>query len=74
MLGRAGESSYCILLLVLTGVLITVFLLWEHRVGEGSMVPLKMLRQRSVALASIITFCNFSHFAVVTYYVSILAE
>jgi hypothetical protein len=69
----AWASWRIVLLLVLTAVLITVFLLWERRVGEGSMVPLKMLRQRSVALASIITFCDFSHLAVVAYYVSTLA-
>jgi MFS family permease len=58
-----------ILLLVLAGVLLAIFLFVEHRAGDESMVPLKMLRQRSVAFASLITFCNFAHLAVISYYV-----
>ncbi|KAJ6088810.1 hypothetical protein N7486_010071 [Penicillium sp. IBT 16267x] len=57
-----------ILLLVLAALLLAIFLIVEHRAGDDSMVPLNMLRQRSVALASLITFCNFSHLAVIAYY------
>lgn len=59
-----------ILLLVVAAVLLAIFLLVEYRAGDESMVPLKMLRQRSVAFASLITFCNFAHLAVIAYYVS----
>lgn len=59
-----------ILLLAVFVVLLTLFLTVEYRAGDDSMVPLKMLRQRSVAFASLITFCNFAHLAVIAYYVS----
>jgi MFS family permease len=69
---HAWSNWRIILLLVLAGVLTASFILWERKVGENSMIPLKMLKQRSVALASIITFCDFAHLSVVAYYVSIL--
>lgn len=58
-----------IVVLTIAAVLVAIFLVVEYRAGDTSMVPLKMLRQRSVAFASLITFCNFSHLAVVAYYV-----
>lgn len=60
-----------ILVLTISAVLLAVFLIVEYRAGDSSMVPLKMLRQRSVAFASLITFCNFAHLAVVACYVSL---
>ncbi|KAJ5993977.1 hypothetical protein N7451_009701 [Penicillium sp. IBT 35674x] len=60
-----------ILLLVVAAVLLAAFLLMEYRAGDESMVPLKVLRQRSVAFASLITFCNFAHLAVTAYYLPI---
>ncbi|KAJ5619235.1 hypothetical protein N7510_003219 [Penicillium lagena] len=57
-----------ILLLTISAVLLAIFLFVEYRARDNSMVPLKMLRQRSVAFASLITFCNFSHLAVIAYY------
>lgn len=62
-----------ILLFVLASVLVVAFLIVEHRAGDASMVPLKMLRQRSVAFSSIITFCNYAHLSVLAYYVSCCA-
>ena len=59
-----------ILLLTLAGVFLVAFLVLEHRAGDRSMVPLKMLRQRTVLLSSVITFCNFAHLALIAYYVS----
>jgi predicted MFS family arabinose efflux permease len=59
-----------ILLLAIAVVLIAIFLIVEYRTGDASMVPLKILRQRSVAFASLVTFCNFAHLAVISYYVS----
>jgi MFS family permease len=70
---HAWSNWRIILLLVLAGVLTAFFIFWERRAEENSMIPLKMLKQRSVALASIITFCNFAHLSVVAYYVSIPA-
>ncbi|KAJ5671166.1 hypothetical protein N7507_000293 [Penicillium longicatenatum] len=57
-----------ILLLVIAALLLAIFLIVEYRAEDDSMVPLKMLRQRSVAFASLITFCNFAHLAVIAYY------
>ncbi|KAJ5833514.1 hypothetical protein N7474_001825 [Penicillium riverlandense] len=57
-----------ILLLAVAAVLLAIFLIVEYRAGDDSMVPLKMLRQRSVAFASLITFCNFAHLSVIAYY------
>jgi MFS family permease len=59
-----------ILLLVIAAVLLAIFMIVEHRAGDEGMVPLKMLRQRSVAFGSLITFCNFAHLSVIAYYVS----
>jgi hypothetical protein len=59
-----------ILMLTMAGVLLIIFLAVEYKTGDNSMVPLKILRQRSVAFASLITFCNFAHLAVIAYYVS----
>lgn len=59
-----------VLLLVVAALLLTIFLIVEFRAGDEGMVPLKMLRQRSVAIASLINFCNFAHLAVLGYYVS----
>jgi hypothetical protein len=59
-----------ILLLAIAAMLFAIFLILQHRAGDESMVPLKMLRQRSVAFASLITFCNFAHLSVIAYYVS----
>jgi hypothetical protein len=69
---HAWSNWRIILLLVLAGVLTASFIFWERKVGDSSMIPLKMLKQRSVALASIITFCDFAHLSVVAYYVSML--
>jgi MFS family permease len=63
-----------ILLLVIAALLLAIFLIVGYRAGDDSMVPLKMLRQRSVAFASLITFCNFAHLAVIAYYVSCLSH
>jgi hypothetical protein len=70
---HAWSNWRIILLLVLAGVFTASFVFWERKVGDNSMIPLKMLKQRSVALASIITFCDFAHLSVVAYYVSMLA-
>jgi MFS family permease len=53
-----------ILLLVIAAALLPIFLAVEHRAGDKSMVPLAILRQRSVAFASVITFCNFGALSV----------
>lgn len=58
-----------ILLLALAIVLLAIFLMAERRASEHGMIPLKMLRQRSVALASVITFSNFAALSIISYYV-----
>lgn len=58
-----------ILLLVLAAVLGAVFLILEHRAGDDSMIPLNMLRQRTVALSSAYTFCNSAGLFIIAYYV-----
>ena len=64
------NSWKIILLWALTGVLLLAFLAIEYRAGEDSMFPLKMMCQRSVALASSFTFCNSAALFVTAYYVS----
>lgn len=59
-----------ILLLSLSGVLLATFLFVEHWNKEKAMVPLKILQNRIVALASCVTFCNFSALWVISFYVS----
>lgn len=68
--GYSWSNWRIILLLVLAVALLVAFLAVEYRAGDNSMVPFKMLRQRSVAFASIITFCNFAALALIAYYVS----
>ncbi|PMD45628.1 putative efflux pump antibiotic resistance protein [Hyaloscypha variabilis F] len=63
-----------ILLLAIAATLLTIFLIVEHRTGDESMVPLRTLRRRSVAFASLITFCNFAHLAVIAYYCVVQAH
>lgn len=58
-----------ILLLVLAAMSFMAFIVVEHRGGNSSMVPLSMLRRRSVAFAGLITFSNFAHLAITGYYV-----
>lgn len=67
----AWGSWRVILLLVLSGVLLSLFLLQEHRAGDEGMFPLPMLRQRTVALSSAYTFCNSAALCIVAYYVRI---
>ncbi|RAL06827.1 putative efflux pump antibiotic resistance protein [Aspergillus homomorphus CBS 101889] len=57
-----------ILLLTITGVMLVCFLLVEHRAGDNAMVSLKMLRQRTVAFASLTAFCNFSALWAISFY------
>lgn len=54
-----------VLLIILAGVLLLAFLVIEHRNGPKSMLPLKTIMQRSVSLASLITFCNVGHLCVI---------
>lgn len=65
----AWASWRIILLLVLAGVLMLLFLFQEQRAGDDGMFPLRMLRQRTVAVASAYTFCNSAALFVVAYYV-----
>lgn len=58
-----------ILLLTLAGLLLVCFLSIEVRGKQKSLVPLNMLGQRSVAFASIVTFCNYAHLSLGAYYV-----
>lgn len=66
----AWSNWRIILLLAITGVLLVVFFAAEYRAGDNSMVSLKMLRQRTVAFASVITFCNFAALWAISFYVS----
>lgn len=60
-----------VLLLVVAGLLTTAFFFIEHKTGENAMVPLRMLRRRTVAFASLVTFCNFAALWAVSFYVRI---
>lgn len=59
-----------ILLLTMAGVFVLTFLAWEYKAGDDSMFPLAMLRQRSVGLACLFTFCNMAAVVIVTFYAS----
>ncbi|KAJ5707954.1 hypothetical protein N7488_007755 [Penicillium malachiteum] len=65
-------SSWRIILLwAIVGVLFLAFLGVEYRTGDDSMFPLKLMRQRSVALGSMFTFCNSAALFVTAYYLLI---
>lgn len=66
----AWDDLRVIILLAFAGILVVLFLSLEYRAGDGSLVPLKMLRGRTVACASLITFCNFAHLSLLACYVS----
>ncbi|KAH8811527.1 putative efflux pump antibiotic resistance protein [Xylogone sp. PMI_703] len=65
------SNARIIVLLVLTGTLAMVFLYSQYRAGDNGMFPLKLLRQRSVALGAIFTFCMSACLFVVGYYLPI---
>ncbi|KAJ5621967.1 hypothetical protein N7528_005199 [Penicillium herquei] len=65
-------SSWRIILLwAIAGVLFLAFLGVEYRTGDDSIFPLKLMRQRSVALGSMFTFCNSAALFVTAYYLPI---
>lgn len=57
-------------MLVLAGGLLVTFLAMERRAGERGMVPLGVVRERSVACAAVVTFCNTGQLCLLAYYVS----
>ncbi|EME46920.1 MFS transporter-like protein [Dothistroma septosporum NZE10] len=57
-----------VVLFVVTGVLAVGFLWVEHKAGEKAMVPLRMLRSRTVSFAGLVTFCNFAALWAVSFY------
>lgn len=59
-----------ILLFTLAGMLSLVFIYAEYRAGDNGIVPLKMVRRRTVALSGIVVFCNVGALSVIAYYVS----
>lgn len=66
----AWSNWRIILLMALSATLVGLFLFLERRAGKNSMLPLETLRQRTVALSSVYTFCNSAALCVVAYYVS----
>ena len=62
-----------IALLTLAGILALAFLYSQYRAGENGMFPLQLMRQRSVALGAIFTFCMSACLFVSEYYVSELS-
>lgn len=60
-----------VLLLTAAGALLMGFVVAESRARDNCMVSLKSLRQRTVAFASLIAFCNFAALWAVSFYVSL---
>jgi len=63
-------NARTVTLLTLAGVLTVLFIFSQYHAGEKGMFPLKLLRQRSIALGSFFTFCMSASLFVSGYYVS----
>lgn len=70
-----GGSTYpwddgrIIALLVLFGVLLILFLVFEYWKGVDASLPLRIITKRSVAAAMWNGFCNMAAFAILIYYI-----
>ncbi|KAK9781523.1 putative Major facilitator superfamily (MFS) profile domain-containing protein [Seiridium cardinale] len=60
-----------ILCLVIFSVLTLIWLYHEFRLGEKATVPLRIIKQRSVAASVLFTLTGFSNFFIMTYWVPI---
>ncbi|KAF4952325.1 hypothetical protein FSARC_12668 [Fusarium sarcochroum] len=53
------------------GVLLLIFLFWEHRVGEGAMIPLPIVRKREVWTACLTQLFLFATVIMASFYLPI---
>lgn len=60
-----------ILTLSMTVVLALVFGYWQHYRQDSAILPLRILKQRSVYLSGLFSFCNSGSLFVLTYYLPI---
>ncbi|KAK9419415.1 putative Major facilitator superfamily (MFS) profile domain-containing protein [Seiridium unicorne] len=60
-----------VLCLVIFSVLTLIWLYHEFRLGEKATVPLRIIKQRSVAASVLFTLTGFSNFFIMTYWVPI---
>jgi Fungal trichothecene efflux pump (TRI12) len=66
------NSATVIGLFVGAGVMFILFILWEHRVGDGAMIPLAMVRKREIWTSMIVSFLTFGGLILtVSYYLPI---
>ncbi|KAK7416612.1 hypothetical protein QQX98_005083 [Neonectria punicea] len=65
------KSAMVIGLLCGGGITMALFLVWEHRVGDGAMVPIPVLRQREIWAACLTIFFMFAMTFVSSYYLPI---
>ncbi|KKP02454.1 MFS transporter [Trichoderma harzianum] len=67
----AWTSWRIILLLVLFAVLFVLWIFIQYKQGNKATLPLRIIKQRSMASGMIYMFCLFSAFFVINYYVPI---
>ncbi|KAM5345318.1 hypothetical protein ACJ41O_011180 [Fusarium nematophilum] len=53
------------------GVLLVIFLFWEHRVGAGAMIPLPIVRKRQIWTACLTQLFLFTTMILASYYMPI---
>lgn len=68
---HAWNSWRIILLLVLFAVLFLVWVFVQFKQGEKATLPIRLVRQRSLAAGILYTVCTFGTFFVIIYYVNI---
>ena len=70
----AWNSSVVIGLIVGSAVTFAIFLAWEHRQGDGAMIPFAMLRSRVVRAASMTQFFSLAATLVADFYLAIFFQ
>ncbi|KAF3765281.1 MFS general substrate transporter [Cryphonectria parasitica EP155] len=70
----AWNSSVVIGLLVGAAVTFAIFLVWEHRQGDGAMIPFAMMRSLVIASATLTLFFRMGVILVADYYLAIFFQ
>jgi MFS family permease len=71
---HAWDSSVVIGLLVGAAATFAVFLVWEHRQGDGAMIPFAMLRSRVIRSAAMTQFFSLGSTLVADFYLAIFFQ
>lgn len=67
----AWNSATEIGLFIGGGICLILFILWEHRVGDGAMIPLKLIAKRQIWTSCLLGACLFASILGTSYYLSI---